>query len=98
MEESLEDRFFDVLLHTLNYAMEFVNDRGYASLRFMDLFGSLLDLQPHMKEISRTEFYERLREKMKERELTGSQRTQTKLQSELLDIFVNEWRKRTSQA
>jgi len=96
MEGSLEDRFFDVLLRTLNYAMEFVNDRGYASLRFMDLFSSLLDLQLHIKEIPHEEFYERLRTKIKERELMGGQGTRAQLQSELLDMFVNEWRRRAS--
>ncbi len=97
MEERLEDRFFDVLLRTLNYAMEFVNDRGYASLRFMDLLNSLLDLQPLIKEISGEEFYTRLRTKISERELMGGQGRRAKLQSELLDMFVNEWRRRTSQ-
>jgi len=97
MEENIGERFFDVLLRTLNYAMEFVNDRGYASLRFMDLFSSLLELQPLIKEMAHEEFYERLRNKIKESEIMGAQVSRAKMQSELLDLFLEEWRRRSSQ-
>ncbi|MCD6263898.1 hypothetical protein J7L60_05785 [Candidatus Bathyarchaeota archaeon] len=97
MEEKLEDRFFDLLLRTLNYAMEFVNERSYASLRFMDLFSSLLELQPLIKEISEDEFYEKLREKIKARRLMGDRETRSKLQNELLQMFIDEWKRRTSK-
>lgn len=96
MAEKLEDRFFDLLLRTLNYAIEFVNQGGYASLRLMDLFGSLLELQPLIKEISEEEFYERLREKLKTRQLMGEPGGRSKLQSELLQMFLDEWRRKTS--
>ena len=97
MEENLGDRFFDLLMRVLNYAAEFVNDRGYASLRFMDLFSSLLELQPFIKEISQEEFYDRLRKKIKERQVMEAQTTRAKMQSELLDMFLDEWRRRSSQ-
>ena len=92
MSENLKDRFFDVMLRNLNYAIEFVNDGSYASLRFMDLFNSLLELQPLIREISKEEFYERLRERIK-----GERVGRSKLQIELLQMFIDEWRRRTSQ-
>ena len=97
MGENLEDRFFDLLLRTLNYSIEFVNDTSYASLRFMDLFTSLLKLQPLMKEISRKEFYETVREKIKDRELVRDSKERSKLQNELSQMFIEEWRRRASQ-
>ena len=98
MAENLEDRFFDVLLRTLNYSIEFVNEPGYASLRFMDLFGSFLRIQPLVKELSRDEFYEKLREKIKDREVIREQETRSKLQNELLEMFVGEWKRRTGHS
>jgi hypothetical protein len=97
MGENLEDRFFDLLLRTLNYSIEFVNDTSYASLRFMDLFTSLLKLQPLMKEISRKEFYETVREKIKDRELVRDPKERSRLQTELSQMFIEEWRRRASQ-
>lgn len=97
MGENLEDRLFDLLLRTLNYSIEFVNDTSYASLRFMDLFTSLLKLQPLMKEISRKEFYETVREKIKDRELVRDPKERSRLQTELSQMFIEEWRRRASQ-
>lgn len=97
MGENLEDRFFDLLLRTLNYSIEFVNDTSYASLRFMDLFTSLLKLQPLMKEISRKEFYETVRQKIKDRELVRDPKERSRLQTELSQMFIEEWRRRASQ-
>jgi hypothetical protein len=101
MSEDLKDRFFDVLMRNLNYSIEFVNQRGYASLRFMDLFSSLLELQPFIKEIDQEGFYEKLREKIKARQLVRQDEIEdreerSKLQSELLQMFVEEWKRRTS--
>jgi len=93
MGENLEDRFFDVLLRTLNYSIEFVNDASYASLRFMDLFTSLLDFQPLVKELSRIEFYETLRKKIKDRNLIRDPETRLKLQTELQEMFIERWRR-----
>jgi len=93
----LEDGFFDILLRTLNYSIEFANETSYASLRFMDLFGSLLRLQPLMKDLSRNEFYGRLREKIKDRQLVRDPEARLRLQRELLQMFVDEWKEETAQ-
>jgi len=95
MAGNLEDLFFDVLLRTLNYSIEFVNDASYASLRFMDLFTSLLKLQPLM-DMPHKEFYESLREKIKDRELVRDSKERSKLQNELSQMFIEEWRRKTS--
>jgi hypothetical protein len=96
MSENLEERFYDALLRTLNYSIEFVNDSSYASLRFMDLFTTLLKLQPLMS-MPRNEFYESLREKIKDRELVREPKERAKLQTELSQMFIEEWRRRDSQ-
>jgi len=92
MAEKGEDQFFDVLLRTLNYSIEFVDDPSYASLRFMDLFSSLLELQPFIGEFSRKEFYGRVRDKIKDRQLIRDPATRPKLQTEILQMFIDEWR------
>jgi len=97
LAEDLGNRFFDVLLRTLNYSIEFANETSYASLRFMDLFSSLLGLQPLIKNLSRNEFYDRLREKIKDRQLIRDPETRPRLQSELLQMFIDEWKERVSQ-
>ncbi|MBS7653293.1 hypothetical protein KEJ13_09230 [Candidatus Bathyarchaeota archaeon] len=92
--EELEERFFDILLRTLNYAIEFTEDRSYASLRFMDLFSSLLDLQPMiLRETCRGEFYEKLREKLKSRQVMEGRESRSRFQREILDMFIGEWRR-----
>lgn len=96
MAGDLDDRFFDILLRTLNYSMEFTNEASYASLRFMDLFSSLLRL-PLIKDLSRSEFYERLREKIKDRQLVRDPEARPRLQSELLQMFIDEWKRGASQ-
>lgn len=94
MAEELEERFFDILLRTLNYAMEFSEERSYASLRFMDLFSSLLDLQPIiLRETRRGEFYEKLRGRLKGREVMEGREDRTRFQREILELFIEEWRR-----
>lgn len=97
MSADLEDRFFDVLLRTLNYSMEFINETSYASLRFMDLFTSLVRIQPLMQSLSRTQFYEALREKIGDRELIRDPEERSRLQKELLQMFIEEWKRKASQ-
>jgi len=92
----LDECFFDILLRTLNYSMEFANEASYASLRFMDLFSSLLRL-PLIKDLSRNEFYERLGEKIKDRQLVKDPEARPRLQSELLQMFIDEWKRGASQ-
>jgi len=76
--------------------MEFANEASYASLRFMDLFSSLLRL-PLIKDLSRNEFYERLGEKIKDRQLVKDPEARPRLQSELLQMFIDEWKRGASQ-
>lgn len=96
MAGDLDECFFDILLRTLNYSMEFANEASYASLRFMDLFSSLLRL-PLIKDLSRNEFYERLGEKIKDRQLVKDPEARPRLQSELLQMFIDEWKRGASQ-
>jgi hypothetical protein len=92
--EELEERFFDILLRTLNYAIEFAGERSYASLRFMDLFSSLLDLQPMiLREARRGEFYERLRGRLRDRQVMEGREERSKFQREILEMFIDEWRR-----
>jgi len=93
--EDLQNSFFDLLLRTLNYSIEFVNEPSYASLRFMDLFSSLLKLQPLIKDLPQNEFYEKLREKITDRQLIRDQEARPKLQTELLQMFIDEWKRQT---
>lgn len=98
MVEDLEERFFDILLRTINYAIEFSEEKSYASLRFIDLFSSLLDLQPIiLRETRRDEFYERVREKLKSREVMESREDRSRFQREILEMFIDEWRRSLSE-
>jgi len=94
LREELRNKFFDTLLRTLNYAIEFADERSYASLRFMDLFQQLLDLQKLISELRDDKFYDELRNKLKERQIMVNRDERKKLQKELLKIFIEEWKKR----
>lgn len=96
MEKDLDERFFDLLMRTLNYSMEFLESPNYASLRFMDLFGSLLDLQPLMGESARGEFYEGLRQRLRDRRVMSDRETRSKRLNDLLRLFVEEWKSKPS--
>jgi len=96
MEKELEEKYFDLLMRALNYSMEFIESQNYASLRFMDLFGSLLDLQPLMGESARDEFYEGLRQKLRDRRVMSDRETRSKRLKELMRLFVEEWKKKPS--
>jgi len=95
--QDLDARFFDLLLRTLNYSIEFVKEPSYASLRFMDLLSSLLNLQPFLKDLTKNEFYERLRERLEERELIRDPVKRETVQAELLEMFIDEWREGAPQ-
>lgn len=97
MAENLEACFFDLLLRTLNYSIEFAKDTSYASLRFMDLFSNLLNLQLMITDLAGKEFYERLREKVKDRELIRDPAKRESVQAELLRMFIDKWRKAAPQ-
>ena len=92
MKGSLDDQFFDLACRVLNYAIEFVNAPGYASLRLVDVLKGLLELQPQMEGVSRGEFYQRLQEKLESRDLLVGVEERSKFLDELLTMFVDEWR------
>jgi hypothetical protein len=92
MKSDLNDEFFDLTCRVLNYAIEFVNAPGYASLRLVDILKSLIYLQPQIDGVSRGEFYQKLREKLDSRDLLADEKRKSKLFDELLTIYVDEWR------
>ncbi len=92
MRGSLDDEFFDLTCRVLNYAIEFVNAPGYASLRLLDVLKSLIELQPRIQGVTRGEFYQRLRRKMESRELMAGAEESSKFLDELLTMYVEEWR------
>jgi hypothetical protein len=93
LKGSLDDQFFDLACRVLNYAIEFVNAPGYASLRLVDVLKGLLELHPQMEGVSRVEFYEKVREKLDSRDLLMGAEDRSKFLDELLTMFVDEWRK-----
>lgn len=92
MKSSLDDEFFDLTCRVLNYAIEFVNAPGYASLRLLDIFKGLIELQPQIEGISKGEFYQKLRTKLESRDLLAEAEERSKLLDELLTMFVDEWK------
>jgi len=93
MSQNADEGFFDLLMKTLNYSIEFANAPGYSSLRFMDLFTTLVDFQPLiLSETRHKEFYERVRERIKTRIPGQAGEARSKLQSDLTQMFLDEWR------
>jgi len=93
LKGSINDQFFDLACRVLNYAIEFVNASGYASLRLVDVLKSLMELQPQIEGVARGEFYQKVREKLESRELLVGAEARSKFLDELLTMFVDEWRK-----
>ena len=94
MSGELDEKYFDLLMRTLNYSMEFLETPSYASIRFMDIFGNLLNLQPLVVESRRDEFYEEIRNKLQERRVMSSRETRSQRLNELVQLFISEWRRR----
>ena len=93
MVEDADERFFDLLMKTLNYSIEFNNSPGYASLRFMDLFTSLVDAQPLiLKETRHREFYDRVRNRIKTRVPGQAGEARTSMHTDLTQMFIEEWK------
>ena len=92
MRSNLDDKFFDLTCRVLNYAIEFVNAPGYASLRLVDVLKGLLDLQQQIEGVSKGDFYQKLREKLESRDLMADEEKRSKLLDELLAACVDEWR------
>ncbi len=96
MSEALDDRFFDFAFQVLNYAIEFVNSPGYASLRMTDVLEKTVELSSLIEGVNREEFYSRLKEKFEKRKLMADQKDREAFLDELSTMFVEEWR-RTSR-
>jgi hypothetical protein len=88
--EVLDEKFFDLAVRTINYAVEFGNTEGYVPLRIVDILKGLLELAPHM-EISRKEFYSRVIERIEARDLLETGQRRAEFLDELLDMFIDEW-------
>ena len=93
MSTTLDDQFFDLAVRVLNYAIEFVNMSGYASLRLVDVLNDLIELSSRIEGINRGEFYEKVRERMEGRKLLADAEKRSMFLDELLSLFIEEWRK-----
>lgn len=93
MSENLDDKFFDLAVRILNYAIEFVNMPGYASLRLIDVLKDFLELSHQIEGFSRKDFYYKVREKIEGRNLLADARDRAMFLDELLAMFIDEWRK-----
>ena len=92
MTESLNEQAFDLAVRILNYAIEFVNTGGYASLRFADVLGSYLELMLQVDDISKKEFYANVKILIDGRDLLAPVEEKERFLDQLLSMFVDEWR------
>jgi len=93
LKGSLDDQIFDLACRVLNYAIEFVNSPGYASLRLIDVLKGLLELQPQIEGVGRDRFYQKIRGALESRDRLVSAEDRSRFLDELLTMFVDEWRK-----
>ncbi len=94
MVESLEERYFDFSLKVLNYAIEFVNQPGYPSLRMTDVLENLVLLAGQIEGVDKQEFYGKLTNKFSNKPVMSTPQERAVFLNELLDIFIQEWRKK----
>jgi hypothetical protein len=92
MNETLEDQAFDLAVRILNYAIEFVNTGGYASLRLVDVLGSYLGIMLQVDGINKKQFYEKIKENIDNRDLLAPVKEKEKFLDDLLTMFIDEWR------
>ena len=95
MGEALDQVLFDFSMRILNYSIEFVNSPGYASLRFMDVLQSLAGIIANIEGVSNKDFYMRVKEKMESRRLLSGSEERSRFLDELLEMFVEEWRRQS---
>ena len=96
VENILDEKFFDLTVRVVNYAVEFRNTAGYIPLRLVDILKSLLELAPHIEGIQRKPFYSETLEKIEGRDILSSGEERAKFIDELFDLFINEWRRTTT--
>lgn len=94
MSETLDDVYFDYAFKILNYAVEFVNSPGYASLRMTDVIEKTVELSSRIEGVSRTDFYEKVREKLENRRIMSDRKDQKAFLDELMIMFIEEWKKK----
>lgn len=92
MTESLDELAFDLATRILNYAIEFVNTGGYASLRFTDVLDSYIEVLLRVDEITKKEFYTNVKELIDGRDLLAPVEEKERFLDQLLSMFVEEWR------
>jgi len=92
LTESLDEQAFDIAVRILNYAIEFVNTGGYASLRFTDVLGSYLKIMLQVDGIGKKEFYEKVKKLIDGRDLLAPVEEKERFLDQLLSMFVDEWR------
>lgn len=92
MSENLDDVFFDHIFKILNYAVEFVNSPGYASLRMTDILEKTVELSSRIEGISRTDFYRQVIEKFKNRKIMSERKSHETFLDELMMMFIEEWK------
>ena len=93
MSETLDDKFFDFAFRVLNYAIEFVNSPGYASLRMTDVLEKIVELSSQIDGVNRENFYVRLKERFRDRSVMADQKDREAFLDELSTVFIEEWRK-----
>ena len=94
MSQTFDDCYFDLTMKVLNYAMEFVNQPSYASLRMTDVLQSLIAISAEIDEVKNKEFYASVKEKFKDRKLMTTKQAEIDFLNELLTLYVEEWRRR----
>jgi hypothetical protein len=92
MSSDLETVYFDLTMKVVNYALEFVNQPGYAFLRITDLLDSLLSLVPMINEIDKKDFYKNIKIKLKDRRNLSTPEERTAVLNDILSIYIEEWR------
>lgn len=92
MNEAFEEQVFDLAVRILNYAIEFVNTGGYASLRLVDVLGSYIGIMLQLDGIKKKEFYEKIKEKIDNRDLLAPVEEKERFLDDLLTSFIHEWR------
>ncbi|MGQ9680684.1 MAG: hypothetical protein ACUVV4_07990 [Candidatus Bathyarchaeia archaeon] len=93
MKEAFDKSLFDLLMRVLNYSIEFARSPGYASLRFLDVFQNIIDIVLDIEDVSNRDFYLRVKEKMESRRLLSDSEERARFLDELLEMFIEEWRK-----
>ena len=93
MESVLDEKFFDLAVRVVNYAVEFRNTAGYVPIRLVDILKGLLELAPYMEGISRKAFYAETLERIEGRDILSSGEERAEFIDELFDLFIDEWRR-----